>query len=221
MDLHRLVVFIHILLLVFWLGTDVGVFALAKFAQKPVYSMDQRALCLKVAMLLDIPPRICMVLALPTGVWLARDLKLFHLSFSALAVIFIFSLLWLGVVVMGIAKQGTGAGAQAKAVERILLYFLALVLIGLGVASFVPGVDLMAHWLAVKLMALGLIAAGSHMIDHRFTPGIIAFQTMMAEGSSPAQEALLSHSFDKTFFWVLFVYAMVLLAAFMGAVKPF
>lgn len=221
MWLHGVVIFIHIMLLVFWLGTDVGVFLLAKFAQKPIYSMEQRALCLKAAMLLDMPPRICMVLALPTGVWLAQDLNLLHLSPSAMIAVVVFSLLWLGVVVTGIAKQGSALGAQAKDVERILLYLLAITLLGLGISSFFPGLSFMAPWLALKVIALGLIAAGSQMIDRRFTPGIIAFQTMMQNGSTPDQEAILGRSFDKTFFWVLFVYAMVVVAAFMGTVKPF
>ena len=71
MDWYAVLLFVHILSLVFWLGTDIGVFVLGKFAQNPDYSVDQRLLLLKVALILDMFPRVFMVMSLPTGFQLA------------------------------------------------------------------------------------------------------------------------------------------------------
>ena len=50
MDWYAVLLFVHILSLVFWLGTDIGVFVLGKFAQNPIYAVEQRLLLLKVAL---------------------------------------------------------------------------------------------------------------------------------------------------------------------------
>lgn len=45
--------FAHILLFVYWLGADLGVFLLARAAKRADLSFEQRALLLKMALLID------------------------------------------------------------------------------------------------------------------------------------------------------------------------
>ena len=98
MDWYAVFLFLHILSLVFWLGTDIGVFVLGKFAQNPVYAVEQRLLLLKVALILDMFPRVFMVLSLPTGFHLATILGAIQTSPSLTAVVWGFSAIWLVVV---------------------------------------------------------------------------------------------------------------------------
>ncbi|MEL7028459.1 MAG: hypothetical protein AAGL49_04445 [Pseudomonadota bacterium] len=71
MDAYGHLIFLHILLFVFWLGADVGVFILGKMAQSPQHAIDQRLLLLKGAMIIDIFPRASFALIVPTGIHLA------------------------------------------------------------------------------------------------------------------------------------------------------
>ena len=49
--------YLHILLLVFWVGTDVGVFIAAKWSEKTTLSMETRQTVLQLGMVLDRLPR--------------------------------------------------------------------------------------------------------------------------------------------------------------------
>ena len=53
MDLiYSLLVLVHILLLVFWVGTDVGVFLAAKVSERTDLSIETRSTILSVGMVL-------------------------------------------------------------------------------------------------------------------------------------------------------------------------
>ena len=56
---HQLWVFVHILLFVYWLGGDLGVFLLAKAAKRPDLSFAERAFALRMAIMIDLVPRLC------------------------------------------------------------------------------------------------------------------------------------------------------------------
>ena len=79
----------------FWLGTDIGVFVLGKFAQNPKYSVDQRLLLLKPTLIIDMFPRICMVLIVPTGYQLAVNLEAIHASQYFTMGVWLLSGIWL------------------------------------------------------------------------------------------------------------------------------
>ena len=64
---HRLWVFVHILLLVYWLGADLGVLLLARAAKRAELSFAERAFALKMALSIDLTPRMCFALMLPVG----------------------------------------------------------------------------------------------------------------------------------------------------------
>ena len=58
----------HILLLPYWLGADLGVFYASRFVLKPDLSTQARSVALKIMSVLDMGPRVCLVLFLPSGV---------------------------------------------------------------------------------------------------------------------------------------------------------
>ena len=51
--IYSLMVLVHILLLVFWVGTDVGVFLAAKVSERTDLSIETRSTVLSVCMVLD------------------------------------------------------------------------------------------------------------------------------------------------------------------------
>lgn len=56
---HPLWVFVHVMLLVYWLGADLGVFLLAKAAKRTELSFAERAFALRMAVSIDLVPRLC------------------------------------------------------------------------------------------------------------------------------------------------------------------
>ena len=70
---HTIWVFIHVMLFVYWLGGDLGVFLLAKAAKRPDLSFAERAFALKMAVQIDLIPRLCFTLMFPVGLQLSAS----------------------------------------------------------------------------------------------------------------------------------------------------
>ena len=68
--------YLHILLLVFWVGTDVGVFIAAKWSEKTTLSMETRQTVLQLGMVLDRLPRSASDADHTLGLSIGRDQRL-------------------------------------------------------------------------------------------------------------------------------------------------
>ena len=64
---YGLVKFVHILLLVYWLGGDAGVFYSSTFVVNPSLTREARMTAAKIFIELDMLPRYCLALMLTVG----------------------------------------------------------------------------------------------------------------------------------------------------------
>jgi hypothetical protein len=70
-DTYSLWVFAHILLFVYWLGADAGLYLVMVFVKNGTLSFETRATLIRLAFYIDLFPRICFALILPVGMHLA------------------------------------------------------------------------------------------------------------------------------------------------------
>ena len=63
--------FVHILLFVYWLGADLGVFIAAQAAKRSTLTYPQRSTALQLALKVDIAPRLSFALMFACGLELA------------------------------------------------------------------------------------------------------------------------------------------------------
>ena len=220
MELNSFLIFIHVLCLVFWLGTDVGVFVLGKFAQRSEYPSDLRLLLLKIAMILDMFPRLCMVLMIPTGYQLAVNIGAINPAAYLTPAVWIFASIWLVIVITGLLQHGTNLGVRAKTVEKFIHYFLFILGSWAGLASLVSSAPISMQWLAIKVLFFVLIIAFVLFLEKVFNPVADAFMKLAQEGSSPELESQIRKGMDRTYVWVIAIYVAVLLSAYFGVAKP-
>nr|BFE70308.1 hypothetical protein GCM10020092_036090 [Actinoplanes digitatis] len=62
--------YLHIVLMVFWLGGDLGVFYSSRYVIDPALAPAARLTALKIMSGLDLGPKICLILFLPSGLTL-------------------------------------------------------------------------------------------------------------------------------------------------------
>lgn len=220
MDWYSSLIFLHILSLVFWLGTDIGVLVLAKFAQRPIYSVEQRMLLLKVSMILDMFPRVFMVIAFATGFHLAIKLGFAHFNSIIILAVWVLSACWLSVVLISFFKDQQPAGALAKKIEKVIQYSLIIALVSLGFVSMFSDGPIVTTWLTLKIFLFATILAIVPLLEKAFMPAIIGFVTLEAEGSSPEVEKQINKGVDLTVIWVLLIYVVVLVISYLGIAKP-
>lgn len=218
MSANDLIIFVHVLAWVFWLGTDIGVFVGAKFSEKAELSVETRLTVLKVAMLLDAAPRIAVPIVFATGVSMANTMGVDLIPELAGWLIGGF---WLAVVLTVITSQGQGTlGHAAMHTQLAINALVFLGMGGLGVATLL-GYGYMPDWLAVKWIAYAVIAAAAIRLEATFKPAVADYVKLELEGASDELNASLSNHMKPVYNAVLLIYAGTITAAYFGLIKPF
>jgi len=90
----------HLLCFVYWLGADLGVFYSSTFVVNKELSRETRMATKNIMFTLDLAPRICMPLMLPTGVQLGYLMNLLKIPVTLVIATWVVCLLWLAMVLI-------------------------------------------------------------------------------------------------------------------------
>ncbi|MFD8561437.1 hypothetical protein ACFV1N_29485 [Streptosporangium canum] len=226
---HGWWIVLHLLLFAFWLGGDLGVFYSSRYVLRPALSPEARSTALKIMSGLDLGPKICLVLFLPSGVTLMalepHGAELFGarlLSPGPVAAVWVLALTWLALTVADHRTHG-GFPLARRADWTIRIALIAVIAVAAGytlLASRPFGVDTNPRWLGAKLALYALAIAAGLGIRLRLRPFGPAFGALAASGSTPAVERTLRGSVDGCLPYVWVIWGSVLTAAALGVLKP-
>lgn len=211
--------YLHILLFVFWLGADVGVYMVMILIRDGRLSFETRAALIKLAFLVDLFPRASFALFIPVGVQLGHSLGVWTVPLGWRLMTWLVAIGWAGAHVLIVAMKGT---AFARGLKRANIAFEALA----GFAFIAAGGWIAASgdmpdvpWLALKLILFGLIFWVVLGIDTTFQP-FTQLLAMARTGSTPDGEAAVRRSVNLTLAWAMLLYVLIAGIAFLGTVKP-
>ena len=225
-DLHSAGILLHILLLTYWLGGDLGVFYASRFITNPDVPVAGRTIAMKIMHMVDLAPRVCLILMLPSGVTLMAATDLGHDVFYGwpLALIWVASLVWLGLMLVDFFKRAEKHADLVHKADGIVRVCLSVGLLAVAAytmfASEPFGVTTNPKWLAGKVAAYALCIFGGIMIRVALHPFGPAFGKLLTDGSSPDVEAAIGGAMKRAIPWVMLIWAMVLVASFLGVFKP-
>jgi len=220
MDEYLLWGYVHILLFVFWLGADVGVFLSAVRAKNSELSFETRAALMKLGMTVDLFPRTCFALILPVGLHMTADLGLYAVPGWMIIASWIIAAVWIWAFITGFRNEGSPLAIKLAIGQLIFQAIMGVLIVGIAVMSLTTGGPLPDTWFAVKILLFGLAFFAAVGIDFAFTPAIPVFLEIGAEGSTPEREALFTKHVNHALVWVLTLYALIAIIAFFGKVKP-
>ncbi|WP_108811991.1 hypothetical protein [Sphingorhabdus sp. Alg231-15] len=219
---YQLLVFIHIILFVLWLGADVGVFMLGQhFRKREKYDLPQRLVLLQLLVNLDMTPRTAWALMVPLTITMVDAGGWWEVPVWGVALSWVVGAVWLWLVWDAHIHDQTERAARDRKIEFVLKIGLTLFYLGLGIISLLQGEPLIPIWLGTKALMFGLIFAAAIMIDVAFKPVGPQLGKLIAEGSSDETEIPLRKTMDTTRIWVWIVYLLLLATAFLGNIKPF
>ncbi|MBL8630701.1 MAG: hypothetical protein JNM81_13780 [Rhodospirillaceae bacterium] len=213
--------YIHILLFVFWLGADVGVFISAIFAKNPKYSFETRMTVLQAGMIVDQFPRVCFALILPVGLHLTKELQLHPITTGMLVGGWVIGLSWIAVIFTIGANQGKPIAEILSKVQFGFQAVMGLVFTIIGLNSLATDSPLSQPWFAVKILLFGLVFWAALAIDLCFRPFLAPFMEIGQLGSTPEREEAVSRAINNTLVAVFTLYVLIAVIAFLGKVKPF
>ncbi len=220
MDTYSLWVFAHILLFVYWLGADAGLYLVMAFVKNGTLSFETRATLIRLAFYIDLFPRICFALILPVGMHLVRDLGLYPISDGLMALGWASGILW-SVLHLGMVKfRNTGTSTVLARINRYYegIGGLFFVLLGASaLASEEPTIG--TAWLAWKLLLFGLVFWVILGFDTMFRP-FTTIMRMGPDGSTPEMEEKINRTVNRTMAWSILLYLLIAAIAFLGTVKP-
>ena len=223
---HSLALLLHILLLTYWLGADLGVFYSSRFVVDSAVRPDARAVAAKIMHAVDMGPRICLVLILPSGVTLMALDSLGRDIFGGwpLVLVWLAAFIWLALAVMDYLRQPQRYAELVHRLDFAVRIVLVVGLLGTALYTMVAsepfGVTSNPKWLAGKVAAYALCIFGGLMIRVKLRPFGPAFARLMATGSTPDVEAEIRTSVRSCLPFVYLIWGMVVIAAFLGIVKP-
>lgn len=217
--------FLHILLFVYWLGGDLGTFYSSRFIIRSEHSPEARAVAAKIMHGTDLAPRICIVLFLPSGVSLMKAGPLGDEFFAPawlIALMWAGSLIWLYIAVTD--YRGSSPSRFYQVADLWIRYVLVASLLAIAAYTIVVsepfGVDTNPKWLGAKVAAYALCILMGVLIRRELKPFGPAFGKLMTTGSTPEVEKDIVGSIKRCEPYVFAIYALVLIAAILGVVKP-
>lgn len=213
--------FVHILLFVFWLGADVGVWLAMLFVRDARLAFATRVTIVQLAFLIDLAPRFALALMIPVGTELARGLRVLPEAPALRPAAWAVGLGWCVLHLLVLHRKGTRLAARLRrlnvAFEAVagigLVGFASAALSGATYAGTVPA------WFALKLLLFGLVFLVVLGIDTRFQPFSMLLATA-PDGPTPAQQIAIRRATDRTLVWALLLYALLVAIAWLGKLKP-
>lgn len=207
--------FFHVLLFVFWLGADLGVYYSAKYVARSDLEKPERLRFLELLLRVDMYPRSTLILMLPVGFSLAQVAGWAVMPAAALIGVWVAGLAWF-VLMWSVHKKPQALGL--KKLDVMVRYSVIAALIGLAGLSFAKGVWSDQAWLAIKLvlfaavMGLGLLLRGSVAL------WIQGFSLL--EKDADAGNALIHKGHKEATRFAHTLWLLLIVMAFLGIAKP-
>jgi hypothetical protein len=212
--------FIHILLFVYWLGGDLGVFFAARYVARADLALDERLRFLELLLKTDMGPRTALILIIPVGFTLALRLDLVPFADGWLSAIWVFSLAWLALAwTLFLSPRGAAAAALLPVDRAIRMAVIALFL-GLGVASLRGGGPVDAPWLAAKFVLFAGVVTIGLILRGVIREWVAGFAALRKGENLDAANAMITRAHHRATRLALALWFLVAAIAFIGVTKP-
>ena len=217
MSVYEFALVIHVLGWVFWLGTDVGVFLSAKFAERGHLSSETRLTLLELGMLLDRAPRFAVPIVWFTGVVLMHR---YGYTFIPLTIASFVLLVWIGLT-WAVTFQAPGSAWHERGLLGQTLMYAAVIFGMGGAGSWLLATGEMPLWIAIKWFAYVGLAVVAILLERAFAPVAALFQALAVEGADDSLNKRIEIALKPVYALVLAIYFCTITAAVSGLIKPF
>lgn len=213
--------YLHILMFVFWIGTDLGVFLSAKKSTDASLSFESRYLLLHMALRIELVPRTMWKAALPLGTMLSVKLELLELSAAELTLVWLFSIAWWAISMSGAYLYDKPIGHKLGRLTLWLTAAVGIALIAVAWFSYVGNgpFEADATWLLWKVALYGVINLMVVWMIIAFDPLGEAFGRLAVEGSTPEIEGIINGVMDRSAIVIWATYTLIAFVAFIATTK--
>lgn len=217
-DTYELMRWVHVVLFAYWLGADLGVFLAGGVMSRPGLAVPERNRVRSILMDIDLAPRIALIGILPVGFQLA-------LSWGApvpaewVPAVWVLALAW---IAMAFAIHFGHGNPRVPGMLKLDLWMRVALLLAFSVLAWREWRDPAGEtplWLILKFVTVAAIVVDG-MVLRVYSGQWRLAMDRFAKGDVVGGEALLKVRRRKAAASALVMWALVAVAAFLGAVKP-
>jgi hypothetical protein len=212
-----LLTLLHVLVLVYWLGGDLGAFYGSNFMVDPKRTVVERQMALKILNNIDMAPRTMLILALPTGLGLAWVKGWLMLPAYVPVLVGLASLAWLALAWAVHLNHGGGAGI--KKVDIAIRWIVLVTLYAFGLAGLSHAIEL-PLFIALKMIVLATCISIGLIVRKQLVPLFPAIREMIATGPTPQTDATIAAVNGRARISVITLWLLLLIAAWLGIATP-
>ncbi len=215
-DPYSIVLFVHLLLFAYWLGSDLGVMINSIYGNEAGLTGNARAKIRAAGDLIDMAPRTCLVLMVPVGITLASRWGL-NVSAMELLGVWVFGFAWLWLVWMVHWRHGSPSMMTFWKIDFGIRFVVSLAFLAAGIAGLATSWPVPSAWLAMKMFLFGVL----------IMLGVIVRILLLINPPKPAPVVKEGEPSEGLPFWtglrlvVFAIWILVAVMAFIGLTKPF
>ena len=216
---YRIVLFLHQLLLVLWLGPDIGVYMWSTKLTNPECTPAQRVAAARIMSSIDIIPKVCMSLMLTVGGTLTELMGIEH-PWWQMAGIWMLGPVWLMLTLLVYIKSDTEVGAR---LARLDIFFRWLVLLSvLASVALSLATDRLGDtpWITGKILLFAAIVFFSIMMRIRLQPLAGAVNELETNGPNTGIDEQINSCISRARLFMFATWIALALAAGLGMVQP-
>ncbi|MCB2108172.1 MAG: hypothetical protein KDE14_10745 [Rhodobacteraceae bacterium] len=213
---------LHILFFCYWLGTDVGVFYSASQMLRADISTESRLVCAKIMTFLDQAPRVSMAGIFTVGATLGIMRGYIDVPKYWLIPIWVVGVLWVcSVLFLYINEHHPEKIKTVKAIDFNFRLTMIALLTVLSIASLLGAGVTEKNWLALKVLVFaGTMACGVGVRVAMKDFGA-NYGPMLKGTATPEQVARAQAIMVNAKYFVVSIWGLLVVAAALGAWKPF
>ena len=201
--------FLHLLAFVYWLGGDLGAFILSRTVTRQDETLENRLFAARALMVIDLAPRISLIVAIPSGLTLASVMGWWPLQLPFIVIVWLVSALWLCLALY------LHHGQASLLLRRADIAFRTGVAAGLIIAATILSLPL---FISIKLTLLSIAIGLGLWIRHCLKDLAVGLKAL-AEGDTETANPILKASIGKSRLPVIGIWISISLSALMGILR--
>jgi hypothetical protein len=231
--MYGVLLVLHILLTVSWLGVDAGVFVGSHLIRNRTYDPGARFLVSRLMGYLDLSPRLSVPLLFAVGLSLAYLGRSANVPVSIVWLTWVLALAWCAAIVYTfvlLQRSETGHGltdrqrtwlATYRRVDLWARWAWLAAIAGALLGGVIGQVVFNTAWLSLKVALFGVVILVGNIL--RLLPGTSSMALMAQihrDGSTPEREAVLYARLSRTYPIIVTIYVCVVASVVLGVLKP-
>jgi hypothetical protein len=212
--------YVHILLFVYWLGADLGVFFAARYVARADLGLEERLRFLELLLKVDMGPRTALILIIPVGFTLASELGIVPFVEGWLPAIWLFCIAWLGLAWSLFLSPRHAAAAALQRVDRLIRQAVNIAFHGLGLISLAGDGPVAAPWLAAKFVLFAGVVTIGLVLRGVIREWVAGFATLRKAEQIDSANDRIGRAHHRATRLAIALWVLVAGTAFIGVTKP-